>query len=272
MKYKQTRIRAWELERYLLGELPPRRMEEIKRLAQENPEIRREIERLNESNPEVLSQHPSEAMIPEILRLYEENKRQSRGREITKPIFLKRLLFAGPVLATAVILLFIVFFRDGAIPGNTRIKGEESIDFSKTQIIIYRKENSEINLLANGNKARAGDLLQIAYVPAGITNGVIFSTDGNGTVTLHFPEGGDTSSLLKQENKVLLTSSYELDDAPEFERFFFITAMMEIDVEDIIKRAEAMAASPNSAKTASLELPESYQQFSILLKKEKSND
>jgi len=264
--------RTWELERYLLGELPSRRMEEIKRLAQENPEIQREIARLGNSNPEVLKRHSSEIMIPEILKRYEENKRQARIKEKSGPIILKRLLYAGPVLATALVLLFIVFFRNGTTPAYTRIKGEESIDFTKTQIIIYRKINSEIDLLNNGNPAHAGDLLQIAYVPAGKTNGVIFSTDGSGIVTLHFPEGKKSSTNLKQEKKVLLTSSYELDDAPDFERFFFITSTKEIDVEDIIKKAEALTASPASAKTASLELPEFYHQFSILLKKEKKND
>jgi hypothetical protein len=270
MKNKHTR--TWELERYLLGELPPRRMEEIKRLAQENQEIRKEIERLNDSNPEVLKQHPSEIMIPEILKRYEENKRQARTRERARPVTVKRLLYAGPVMATALVLLFMVFFRNGATPNYTRIKGEESIDFTKTQIIIYRKDNSNIDLLKNGYQVHAGDLLQIAYVPAGKTNGVIFSSDGGGVVTLHFPEDISDPSNLKQEKKVLLTSSYELDDAPDFERFFFITAMKEIDVEDIIKQAEALAASLPSAKTGRLELPESFHQFSILLKKEKKND
>jgi len=270
MKNKHTR--TWELERYLLGELPPGKMEEIKRLAQKNPEIRKEIERLNDSNPEVLKQHPSEIMIPEILKRYEENMRQAGIKEKTRPITLKRLLYAGPVLVTVFALFFIVFFRNGTTPNYTRIKGEKSIDFTKTQIIIYRMKNNEIDLLKNGNQTHAGDLLQIAYVPAGKTNGLIFSSDGSGIVTLHFPEDIRDPSNLKLEKKVLLTSSYELDDAPDFERFFFITAMKEIDVEDIMKKAEALAASPASAKTARLELPESYNQFSILLKKEKKND
>jgi hypothetical protein len=269
---KNKHPRTWELERYLLGELPSRRIEEIKRLAQENPEIRKEIERLNDSNPEVLKQNPYEMMIPEILKRYEENKRQAKTRERARPVTLKRLLYAGPVLASALVLLFIVFFRNSTTPNFTRIKGEESIDFTKTQIIIYRKKNSDIDLLKNENQARAGDLLQIAYVPAGKTNGVIFSTDGSGIVTLHFPEDKTDPSNLEQEKKVLLPSSYELDDAPDFERFFFITAMKELDVEDIIKKAEALAASPVSAKTGRLELPESFHQFSILLKKEKKND
>lgn len=264
--------RTWELERYLLGELSSRRMEEIKRLAEENPEIRAEIERLRKSSPELLDQHPSEIMIPEILKRYEENIRQARIEAKTGPATLKRLFYAGPVLATALVLVFIVFFRNGTSPGYTRVKGEESIDFTKTQIIIYRMKNAKIDLLDNETQAHAGDLLQIAYVPAGKTHGVIFSTDGRGTVTLHFPEIMTGSTILEQEKKVLLASSYELDDAPEFERFFFITAMEEIDVEHIIKRAEALAVSSASAKTAILALPESFHQFSILLKKENTND
>ena len=269
---KNKRPRTWELERYLLGELPSRRMEQIKRLELEDQDLRGEIERLRDSDPELLNRHPSEIMVPEILERYEENKRLAKIEEKTRPSPLKRLLYAGPVLAATLVLLFVVFFRNGTTPNHTRIKGEESIDFAKTQLIVYRKENSEIGVLKDGSPARAGDLLQIAYVPAGKTNGVIFSMDGSGIVTLHFPEHKKSSTHLEQEKKVLLASSYELDDAPAFERFFFITAMEEIDVEDVLKTAEKLAASPASARTSMLELPESYQQYSLILKKEKKND
>lgn len=269
---RNKRPRTWELERYLLGELSSRRIEEIRKLEQEDQELQGEIERLRNSNPELLKQHPSETMIPEILKRYEENKRRAGLEEKTRPARLKRLLYAGPVLATALVLVFIVILRNGISPGTTRIKGEESIDFTNTQILIYREKNGKPELMMDGDLAQAGDLLQIAYVPAGKTDGVIFSTDGRGTVTRHFPEADSDSSILVQEKKVLLTFSYELDDAPEFERFFFITAMERIDVEDLVKKAEALAVSPASAKTAMLELPESYQQYSILLKKENDHD
>jgi len=87
--------------------------------------------------------------------------------------------------------------------------------------------------LKNGARAKAGDLLQLAYIPAGKTYGVIFSIDGSGIVTLHHPESKGNSSILKQEKKNLLPSSYELDNAPDFERFFFITTMEEIEVQSI---------------------------------------
>jgi len=265
-------MKTWELERYLLGELPPSRMEEIAKLVQENPDIKKEIDYLEQANAEILRQHPPETMLPGILKQYEENMRQAQIREKTRSVRLKRLIYAAPVLACAFILLFVVFFNNGTTPDSTRIKGEESLDFTKTQIIIYRKSDSEIELLKNGDPAKAGDLLQLAYVPAGKTFGVIFSIDGSGTITLHHPESKDDSSVLKQEKKNLLLSSYELDNAPDFERFFFITAMEEIEVQSIMNKAEELALSSASAKTKNLELPESFSQFSVLLKKEKKNE
>lgn len=265
-------IKAWILERYLLGELPPSRMEEITLLAKENPDIKKEIDQIKQAGAEILKKHPPETMLPEILRRYKENSRQARLREKAGPIIRKRLLYATPVLAFALLLLFIVFVKDGTTPNNTRIKGEESLDFTKTQIIIYKKTNNKIELLNKREQAKAGDLLQLAYVPAGKRYGVIFSIDGKGVVTLHYPQNRSDSSILKQEKKNLLLSAYELDNAPDFERFFFITAMTEIAVQSMINKAEALALSPSSAKARNLELPESYNQFSILLTKEKKNE
>jgi hypothetical protein len=266
------RIKTWELERYLLGELPPSRIKEITKLSQENPDIKKEIDHLKQTHAEILKQHPPEAMLPEILKRYEEKRRRSRIREKARSITMKRLLYAAPALVSVAILLFVVFFNNGTTTDFTRIKGEESLDFTKTQIIIYRKNSSEIELLKNGDRAEAGDLLQLAYIPAGKTYGVIFSIDGSGTLTLHHPESKSDSSILKQEKKTLLSSSYELDNAPDFERFFFITATEEIEVQSIMKKAERLALSPASAKTKNLELPEFYSQFSILLKKENKDE
>jgi len=265
-------IKTWELERYLLGELPPSRMEEISQLIHKSPDLDKEIDDFKQANIEVLEQHPLETMLPEILKKYEENRQRARIRERTRPFTLKRLLYATPVLVSALILVFVVFFKDSTGPGSIRIKGEESLDLTKTQVIIYRKSNSEIELLHNRDQAKAGDLLQLGYAPAGMTHGVILSIDGDGVVTLHYPESRDGSSLLKQERKNLLSSAYELDNAPDFERFFFITALEEINVEEVLKIAEALARSPALARTDNLKLPESCQQFSILLNKEKQND
>ena len=266
-------IKTWEMERYLLGELPFSRMEEISVLAQKNPSLKKEIDDLKKASLEIIKQNPPESMLPGIMRIYEKNRQQVRSKEKVSLLSLKRLLYGAPVLTAALILLlFMVLLREGNPPGQNRIKGEEALDFTKTQILIYRQNRDQVELLNNGDKARSGDLIQLGYIPAGKTYGVIFSIDGNAVVTLHYPERSDGSTFLNQEKKNLLASSYELDNAPDFERFFFVTAEKEIDVQKIIFQAEELAGSSQLSKTRDLDLPESYQQFSILLKKEKKDE
>jgi len=264
---KDKRIKAWELERYLLGELPTRRIKEIEKFAQEDPELKKDIEQLQQSNQSILGQYPSESMVPQILRRYEEETERKKAEKTARPFVLKRLIYVAPVLAAALIMLFVVFQNNGTVPADTRIKGLENIDMTKTQIIIYRKKGDEAEILKDGDLANAGDLMQIAYVPAGKTFGVIFSIDGNGVVTLHYPENINSSTILKQEKTVLLSTAYELDDAPGFERFFFVTATTEINVQKILKQAKVLADSPDAAKKEISALPETYSQFSILLRK-----
>ena len=122
-------------------------------------------------------------------------------------------------------------------------------------------------LLKSGAKAKQGDLLQIAYISAGENFGVIFSIDGNGAVTLHYPEHKKQSTFLKKEKKVLLESAYELDDAPGFERFFFITSPAPINVDGVLKKAWELARDPNLAETANIELKQSFKQTSVLIEK-----
>jgi hypothetical protein len=169
------------------------------------------------------------------------------------------------------ILLFLVFpFQKDKIDPpiqitstkDTRIKGGELIEPS---LVVYRKENENVELLKNGVKAKAGDLLQIAYASAKEKYGVILSIDGNRTVTLHYPESKDKSTVLKKGKKVLLGSSYELDNAPEFERFFFITSMEEINVADVIQKAKGLAHDIKQAKIANIELVGPFKQTSILI-------
>lgn len=64
----------------------------------------------------------------------------------------------------------------------------------------------------------------MSYVAAGRAHGVIVSIDGRGQVTLHFPADAGAPTALESGRAVPLSHSYELDDAPLFERFMFVTA------------------------------------------------
>lgn len=114
---------------------------------------------------------------------------------------------------------------------ETRIKGQEP------QLLIFRKVATEVQMLDDQASVTAGDVLQVAYVAAGARHGVVASLDGRGAVTIHFPAQSEDTTL--QPGKVLLDHAYQLDDAPYYEQFIFITAEQPIDVRAIRSALQA---------------------------------
>ncbi len=260
---KNRRVPNWKLERYLLGELAEKDMVEIRQLDLDCPEVHEELESLRRLNRDFKGRFPSETVIPRITRrLEEEALQKARPGRPRRPAW-RRLLIVSPVVASALIILLIVFKE----PPSNRIKGDESVDPTKVQIVVYRKSGRGIEMLKNGDRVRAGDLLQLAYVPAGQPFGVIASLDGDGVATLHFPEKTADSTRLKQDKKVMLETAYELDRAPRYECFYFVTSSREIDVADVLGRIKAAARRPDFPRRRDLELPESQREFSLLLEK-----
>ena len=83
------------------------------------------------------------------------------------------------------------------------------------------------------------DVIQITYVPGDKNYGVIFSFDGNGNITRHFPDDSWTAEKLERTGEeVPLSFSYELDDAPEYECFIFVASKEEFRLEEIEKAAD----------------------------------
>lgn len=266
---RNKKIHSWELEQYILRELPKERLAEIDTQLKEDPALREEIELLKNSNNEILAQYPPDSAVPRILdRVHLEKTRENYSRS---PFF-KRLLIAAPAFA-AVIILFLMLpvIKDILGPGTpgTRLKGEDGIDMTKPNLLVYRQTKDQPELLKKGVVAGAGDLLQIAYVAGEQSHGVILSMDGNGVVTLHFPDGKTGTTTLEKKKKILLGSSYELDDAPAFERFFFITSQSEIDVKKVLAQAKKLAGHGDLAQTGNIELQDPLKQTSFLVIKGK---
>lgn len=273
-----NKIPGWLLERYLLGELPKSKLKKMRIQLKKNPNLREEIKRLEKSDKDILDKYPPASIVPEIMNRYNKEKNSKENIIRATPIFFKRVLYLSPVFVSALVIFFIglQIYKSNLSPSKniefeegTREKGRQSqhANMQTTHLIVHRKNNSNIELLESGVKAKAGDLLQLAYVAARESHGVIFSIDGNGTVTLHFPGKKNESTVLKQKKKVFLASAYELDDAPEFERFFFITSNSEIDVEQVLKSAEALAKNPGRIKNENIGLKETLNQYTILIKK-----
>ena len=144
--------------------------------------------------------------------------------------------------------------RETGSPGLTAAPGESgSTERSKgspgrasvgsPRLLIHRQTDAGSEALAPGARVQRGDLLQLSYSAAGMRYGAVMSVDGRGVVTQHLPEAGAHAVALSAGSLVPLPHSYELDDAPDFEHFVFVTAPEPFalaPVEDALRSAPAV--------------------------------
>lgn len=266
---KEKRIPEWMLERYLLGELPRKKHRQLEMELNQDPDLRAELEELRASDRQILAAYPAERVIPEIL------KRAALARPLPEASRPRRLVWiAAPALALALFLLLIlppILQRRLAVGENGRpgdyIGSKGSGPLSGPALQLTRRSGGADQLLRSGDTVRAGEQLQVAYIPGGQTHGVILSIDGAGAVTLHFPATADGDTALQSGRRVFLASAFELDRAPGFERFFFITANGPLPTTTILEKAGELAEDPGQAMSGRLDLPAGFGQFSLLVRK-----
>jgi hypothetical protein len=97
---------------------------------------------------------------------------------------------------------------------------------------------------------------------------VILSIDGRGTVSRHFPREGEAAGELDKEGVVALDFSYELDDAPGWEQFYFITSDKPFELDMVIEAARKKTVELTETEPGPLDLPEQFDQYLFTLKKE----
>jgi hypothetical protein len=114
---------------------------------------------------------------------------------------------------------------------QTRAKGT-------ARLRVYRKAGDQVQRLTDGALVRPHDTLQLAYSPGARPFGAVLSVDGHGVVTLHLPEQAGPAPRLKGGGEVPLPHAYELDAAPGFERFVFVTADRPFAVSDVARALE----------------------------------
>ncbi len=259
------------LERYLLGELPKIKTREIESLLEKSPDLRMRLEELEKSNIEILNEYPVDYISSEIKKRYNRSIVEKPGtKKSKKKIFLKhnKILYPSFGLLTAGLIFLFLFNFNHNIVVNKGIIEKTRIKGMKSGLYVFRKNNDKIEKIKNNSIVKANDLLQLAYVSVENLYGVIFSIDGRGIVTLHYPERVDLSTRLKLNKKMVLPSAYELDDAPDFERFFFVTSRFELNVEKILRSAEILASNIVRAATDDLKLEDNIKQISLTVLKE----
>lgn len=255
------------LERYALGELPSDQMERVRRALERDEGLRQKLELISESSAAILRQYPAPDMAQEI-RLKTHSRRVQAGAMKEKNGSWRLARIPRPLFAVAIIAvvasLSLVLHQHGTMPsGDVRVKGMQP------HLIVFRKTvaNPGVEELRDLSTVQRGDVLQLGYIAMEKRYGVIVSIDGNGLVTQHFPETAAGSSRLATGKTALLSEAYELDNAPRFERFFFVTSDRPIEISRVLDAAKRLAQKGDTAENAALDLPRSFGQCFFTLKK-----
>ncbi|TPV94443.1 MAG: anti-sigma factor [Myxococcales bacterium FL481] len=238
-----------------------------------------ELEAIGASNARILGELTPAEVAAEVSRRASPARSQ-RYRRAKNSVWI-----AVPSLAAAAVVL--LWWRERPSPPSDRprsptpslVAGAAAPALEPTRskglaphLTIARKRNGTIEKLVDGATARPGDVLQLGYVAAGRGHGVILSFDGRGVVTLHHPATIEGSTELQNLGEVALGFAYELDDAPQFERFFLLTfdprvTESSVGTASIVQAAKQLASEPSTRETGSISLPSAVEQSSILLRK-----
>jgi hypothetical protein len=251
------------LERYRLNELPPTEAARLADLIRQDPQLRERLDALDRSDeePARTAHRSARRRIEQRARADERPRadlhdsgrcrRRRGGRHDSRSRLRVRL--PAPAATPQV--------SQTNTPAGDGIKG------LRPTLAVYRRTADGSETLADGAVARRGDLVRVGYHAAGKSYGLIFSLDGRGAVTMHLPTAGEQAVPLARDATVLLDQAYELDDAPLWERFYFITGDTAFPVAPVVDAARRGAGTERSAPVT-LILPHGLEQSTFSLQKE----
>ncbi|HEX6465552.1 MAG TPA: hypothetical protein VFZ98_13915 [Vicinamibacterales bacterium] len=235
------------LEQYRLNELPETSVRAVEQMLAVDPALRARLDALDRSDADIRARYSPRMSI--------HDKRAPSRRLVL------RLLTAAAIASTALLVFFALPRTASSPPDGDRVKGAVT---ARPSLAIYRRTPSGSERLADGDIVRAGDLLRVGYTSAGRAYGIILSIDGRGTLTMHLPPSGSESVPLAQaQTTTLLDRAYELDDAPNIERFYLIAGARPFQVAPILAAARAARSAPDA-----LTLPPGLEQVTFAIQKE----
>ncbi|MBI4978551.1 MAG: hypothetical protein HZC28_13815 [Spirochaetes bacterium] len=239
MNKKET---DFTIEMTALGEADAKTTARVKRALGERA-YASAVKAVQASNKAILTQYPENT---ELAAMHARAEKTETKRRFTLPRFVPAIA-AAAVLVIALIPVGTVMLSHRNPSSMTvdglRVKGEPKI------FIIQKRGENGVEL-ANNARVKPGDLVQLRYMAGGAKYGVIFSIDGAGSVTLHYPYTRRESTELTQGKAVSLRESYELDSAPRHETFIFVTHSDAIDVAAVLKTARTLGPGKLTAQAA----------------------
>lgn len=249
-------IPDWKLEKYLTGDLPASEMRELRELEATDEVFAGRVRMFREDNLAILRKMPFKSLEAKLdARDARENGARGANGTVSADrktaVSFKLVKFASAAVLVFAFVAVAVFMNgertisstaDGAagqvamadVEDGTRIKGMES------RMEIWKKTTQGIVQLENLSDASEGDEIQLRYSVPQKCFGILFSMDGNGTLTMHM--GNENKAIALEPGKmVTLPFAYKLDNAPKFEKFFLLTSSSEFEldvsnIDEILKK------------------------------------
>jgi anti-sigma factor RsiW len=248
----KARISSFLLERYRIGEVTAEEKKYVEDILAKDEQAASALANLDNADNDFKRRFPLEKFFPS-----EQKESINSGlQRMSVPRFGSSGLRKVPALvwsicAAALVVIvalpLIILKNPRQAEFGDRIKGA-STENSSIELSVYIKEKSsgEGVKLTNQANVREGNTVQLAYQVSGGASaekyGIIFSIDGRSSVTMHFPYAPWQSTLLESGKPVPLDEAYTLDDAPDYEIFFFVTGEKPLDVGKVMDTAKQLAA------------------------------
>jgi len=263
-----TGVSAFLLERYHLGEVTPQEKLHVETTLGESA-LSASLAELDRADQDFLNKFPANFITQE--RMYkprlpasyyefpctrrpkggigaeaQRKREENKGRALAWKK--RRKILVWGLSAAALALILPLFVLRNFIPSSydDRLKGS-SVERLKPELSVYLKGNSAgaETKLRDQAGIRTGNTVQLAYKVQGEDSGerygVIFSIDGRSSVTLHYPYTAGQSTRLVSGKAVPLEEAYTLDDAPDYEIFFFVVGDKPLKTEDVLNTAKNLA-------------------------------
>lgn len=269
-------IPDWKLEKYLTGDLPAEEMREIRKMEATDEIFAGRVKMLREDNAAILKRLPFEKL-SEKITMMPGRSNAGAGNTVRVNFKLVKLAAAAAlVLAVVTVALFSqrsLSEQSGTVLANNAkmansvngvqvmevamadVSGDDGVRIKgmDARMEVWKKTGDSAVQMENLGEAREGDEIQLRYAVAEKCFGLLFSMDGNGTITMHMGHGNRAVEL-EPGKMTTLPFAYKLDNAPKFEKFFFLTSKSEFelnagDIDTSLKQEGVKAVSLTLRKT-----------------------
>ena len=266
MTQSNIKISNLMLERFILRETSETETADIEQTIKSDQAVSQRVRLLKLSNQQFSEKYNKS-------EIYKSVKNLAQKKCSQKNINRHRYTFIHKAAYALSILLIVTVFIPFELTDTENEMFEQETDNGirlkgiTPEIHIYQKKDDGVLRLFDYSKVGENDQLQIRYQRSNYRYGAMFSIDGNHQVTLLFPDNSNASTELSADSIADFPFSYQLDGAPEFERFFMLMSHNPIDIRTVLTKAENLSLDLDTAKSSQTPIIDGVFQTSVLLSK-----